>query len=151
MARAVQLSLVTMVFSPQLTSNRRAFSLVEVVIALGLISFVLVGLLGLMSAGLGGIRNASDESSSVMIAKKLVAEIGQNSLDDILASTFSDRWFDAEGQEVPATDPFVVYRATASAELNPGPPENLGKIIVSVRHHAGVEPPRIWVSYVAGN
>ena len=140
-----------MVFLPQHRRIRRAFSLVEVVIALGLISFVLVGLLGLMSAGLGGMRDASDESSSVMIAKKLVAEIGQNSLDDILSSTFSDRWFDAEGQEVTATDPFVVYRATASAELNTGSPESLGKIIVSVRHHAGIEPPRIWVSYVARN
>jgi uncharacterized protein (TIGR02598 family) len=140
-----------MVFLPQHRGIRRAFSLVEVVIALGLISFVLVGLLGLMSAGLGGMRDASDESSSVMIAKKLVAEIGQNSLEDILSSTFSDRWFDAEGQEVTATDPFVVYRATASAELNTGSPESLGKIIVSVRHHAGIEPPRIWVSYVARN
>jgi len=140
-----------MVFLPQHRRIRRAFSLVEVVIALGLISFVLVGLLGLMSAGLGGMRDASDESSSVMIAKKLVAEIGQNSLDDILSSTFSDRWFDAEGQEVTATDPFVVYRATASAELNSGSPDSLGKIIVSVRHHAGIEPPRIWVSYVARN
>jgi uncharacterized protein (TIGR02598 family) len=140
-----------MAFLPQLPGNRRAFSLVEVVMALGLISFVLIGLLGLMSAGLGGIRSASDESSSVMIAKKLVAEIGQNSLDHILSSTFSDRWFDAEGQEVTATDPLVVYRATASAELNTGSPESLGKIIVSVRHHAGVEPPRIWVSYVAKN
>ena len=140
-----------MVFLPQHRRIRRAFSLVEVVIALGLISFVLVGLLGLMLAGLGVMRDASDESSSVMIAKKLVAEIGQNSLDDILSSTFSDRWFDAEGQEVTATDPFVVYRATASAELNSGSPDSLGKIIVSVRHHAGIEPPRIWVSYVARN
>jgi uncharacterized protein (TIGR02598 family) len=140
-----------MVFLPQYRKIRRAFSLVEVVMAIGLISFVLVGLLGLMSAGLGGIRNASDESSSAMIAKKLVAEIGQNSLDDILVSTFSDRWFDAEGQEVLETDPFRVYRAKASAELHPGLPENLGKIVVSVQHHAGVEPPRIWVSYVAGN
>jgi len=140
-----------MVFLPQYRKMRRAFSLVEVVMALGLISFVLVGLLGLMSAGLGGIRNASDESSSVMIAKKLVAEIGQNSLDHILSSTFSARWFDTEGQEVSASDPFVVYRATASAERTPGSPESLGKITVSVQHHAGVEPPRIWVSYVAGN
>jgi uncharacterized protein (TIGR02598 family) len=140
-----------MAFLPQLPGNRHAFSLVEVVMALGLISFVLIGLLGLMSAGLGGIRSASDESSSVMIAKKLVAEIGQNSFDHILTSTFSDRWFDAEGQEVPATDPLVVYRATANTELNTGSPETLAKIVVSVQHHAGVEPPRIWVSYVAKN
>ena len=140
-----------MVFLPQHRRIRRAFSLVEVVIALGLISFVLVGLLGLMLAGLGVMRDASDESSSVMIAKKLVAEIGQNSLDDILSSTFPERWFDAEGQEVTATDPFVVYVATASAEPNSGSPESLGKIIVSVRHHAGVEPARIWVSFVARN
>lgn len=128
-----------------------AFSLVEVVIALGLVSFSIVGLLGLMSAGLGGMQEASKESSSAMIAKKLTAEIQQNSLDQILSASFMERTFDAEGQEVPSSDPLISYRATASASRDTGSPESLARIVISIRHHTGVEPPRVWVSYVARN
>lgn len=43
--------------------SRRGFSLVEVAVALGLMSFVITGLLGLVPIGLNTIRDAKNDST----------------------------------------------------------------------------------------
>lgn len=54
-------------------SNDRAFSLVEVVLALGITSFVLVGLVGLLSTGLKSSRESEDQIQAANFASMVIA------------------------------------------------------------------------------
>jgi len=45
--------------------SRKAFSLVEVVLALGLVSFCLLAIVGLLPTGLRSVKNASAEAAAV--------------------------------------------------------------------------------------
>jgi len=53
----------------------RAFSLVEVVIAIGIFSFVIVGIFGLLPAALKQRENAAEETYAVLIAEELFAAV----------------------------------------------------------------------------
>lgn len=141
---------------PLKRKSKSAFSLVEVVIALGVVSFVIVGLLGLMSVGIGGIRNATDDSVSASIGKKMVSEMQQNTLSNLLsAPSFPVRWFNAEGQEVPQTDPFAVYKAQAVV-TNPNlagisSANMIGQITINIYRNTETTPSTVWISYAAKN
>lgn len=66
---------------------RRAFSLVEVVLALGLVSFVLVALLGLFVVGMGTERDSGEHIRASNLASRLITERRNNPLDP--AATFA--------------------------------------------------------------
>lgn len=55
--------------------RRKAFSLVEVVIAIGIFSFVIVGIFGLLPAALKQRENAAEETYAVLIAEELFAGV----------------------------------------------------------------------------
>jgi hypothetical protein len=55
--------------------QHRAFSLVEVVIAIGIFSFVIVGIFGLLPAALKQRENSAEETYAVLIAEELFAGI----------------------------------------------------------------------------
>jgi len=64
------------------TSPRRAFSLLEVTMALGLISFCLVALIGLMPIGIDSVRDASRQAEAVRLLKHLATGIQGSARDD---------------------------------------------------------------------
>lgn len=125
-----------------------AFSLVEVTLALAILAFALVGIVGLMPVGLRAMGDALDDTASSLVARRLMGEVRQSSLDAILANPMNARFFDAEGQEVPgAGDPFAIYQTTVVATAASSP--NLVKIKVLVARNGGYQPGRSFVSYVA--
>ena len=122
-----------------------AFSLIEVTIALGILAFALVGIMGLMPVGLRTMGDAIDDNSSSLIARRLVGEARQSSLDALITNTFTTRYFDFEGQEVAsASSPLSVYMAntTVSAQSS-----NLALVSITVsKNNSGN---RTFVSHVA--
>src|SRR5262245_29728356 len=62
-----------MSYLPDSSSRRRGFSLVEVVLALGLTTFCLVGLIGLFSVGIKTEHSSSDKLSATHILQGLIA------------------------------------------------------------------------------
>jgi len=56
------------------SANRRAFSLVEVVIAVGVVAFAFVAILGLIPAGMSQFRQATDTSVCAQIAQRIINE-----------------------------------------------------------------------------
>lgn len=54
---------------------RRAFSLVEVVLALGLVSFCLVAIIGMLPVGLQSVKNAKEESAAANALNQIAAGI----------------------------------------------------------------------------
>ncbi len=96
----------------------RAFSLVEVVLALGLFSFCIVAITGLLSVGLGSSRSVVNESSAVNIASSVfgawdVQRAGTVSLTipgfftnlpALSVSGSNDFYFDASGVQVESVE-----------------------------------------------
>lgn len=58
----------------RLSSRRRAFSLVEVTIAIGLVSFCLVAMLGVLPVGLSQERKSTDQTLATQALSAVVAD-----------------------------------------------------------------------------
>lgn len=58
-------------------SHARGFSLVEVCVALGVISFALVGIVGLFPLGISTLQTSIKETAAVNVATAIVADLHQ--------------------------------------------------------------------------
>lgn len=95
----------------------KAFSLVESVLALGVVSFVLVSILGLIPAGLKTYRSAMNFSIEANIARQISAEILQA---DARASNSQMRYFDDQGIETGSAQAVFVAKVHAPAAISGG-------------------------------
>ena len=69
--------------------------------ALGIMSFALMGIVGLLPAGLSQFRQAIDITIQSQIAQELVSELQRADYADIKSGTF---FFDSEGSPLTTTD-----------------------------------------------
>jgi len=61
-----------------------AFSLVEVVIAIGIVSFAFVGILGLLPAGMHQFRGAINTTVCTQIAQQIISDAQQTDFDTLI-------------------------------------------------------------------
>ena len=88
----------------------RGFSLVEVVLALGIISIAMVPLVGMLPIGLTTFRGSSDRTISVQIAQRIMNESRQAGFTNLTAMTTPQfRYFTDEGDETTAASPTKIY------------------------------------------
>ncbi len=81
--------------------SRRAFSLVEVVLALGLISAIFIPLLGMLSVGFSTMKESNVDVKASLIAQKCLASAQMVPFVKLEAST---KYLDYEGTEVPQSE-----------------------------------------------
>ncbi len=88
--------------------NRKiaGFSLVETAIALGIVGFALVGIVGMVPVGLGHFRKATSLTSESNIIKALSNDIGRTSYDQLRAYS---AYFDHQGMRVEAGNPQCIF------------------------------------------
>jgi type II secretory pathway pseudopilin PulG len=89
----------------QKARNANAFSLVEVVLAVGLFAFVVVGLIGLISVGLRVNRESIDEMEAAHLAESLLAI--RRVAPAVVTTDFPLPPFDA-ASSTPASRPLLV-------------------------------------------
>ncbi|GAT34688.1 Verru_Chthon cassette protein B [Terrimicrobium sacchariphilum] len=89
-----------------LRQRRRAFSLVEVVIALGIVSFAMMGIVGLIAVGMNTFRASIDTSVQSRIAQKAISDAV---LTDFSKLQAYEAYFDESGRPVSAGDEQRVY------------------------------------------
>jgi len=89
----------------------RAFSLVEVTIALGILAFVGVTILTLLPTALNSMQDTAMETISARIASQVVADLQQVEIGSA-SNAISQKSFDSEGVET--TGPQAVYRVFVS-------------------------------------
>jgi len=82
---------------PSAPAPRAGFSLVEVVLALGIVSFALLVMMGMVPVGLSTLRDAMNDSVKTQIVQRIAAEaqltpFGQ--IDDYISKTY---YFTEEG------------------------------------------------------
>ena len=75
------------IFSPR---RKRAFSLVEVTISLGILSFALAGITGLLSGSWSINRAAANDNALTQITRNIVENLRGQSMDDLLAWSSGD-------------------------------------------------------------
>lgn len=89
------------------------FSLVEVVLAIGVIALAFIPIFSLLPAGLTTFRQAIDNSVGSQIVQRLVGEAQQTDYPTLIATTTYQRYFDEQGNEV-ASDKDYIYTAEIS-------------------------------------
>ena len=97
---------------PRIRSDRDGFSLVEIALAVGIVAFAFVGLMGLLPVGLAHFRTAIDASVGSQIFQRVVTDLEQMEFDTLLALgdtapeskgdffVLKPRYFDDQGAEV---------------------------------------------------
>lgn len=80
------------------------FSLVEVTLAIGVVGFAFVALLGLLPVGMQTFRQAVDTSVRSQIVQRVFNEALQTNFETLVSVPSSDLYFDDQGNEVPRTE-----------------------------------------------
>ena len=96
------------------SAPKSGFSLIEVVIALGVLSFAIIPIVGLIGTSLQTYRGSIHETVSRQIMTQLAANAQQARLDDLVANPTATFYFDYEGLPVTSGDPDRIYTATVT-------------------------------------
>ena len=146
-----------------------AFSLVEVTLAIGVMGFAFVAIIGLVPVGLSNFRQTKNVSVASDIAARILSELqdtpftnlvgattaGQSwsltKVDNSTGNTIIFRYFDDQGTELKSTDSGIVYQVNVCVVNAPGfvvpgkttPPKNsaLAFVTVQVAYVPGGLPP----------
>lgn len=105
----------------RLPAHPCAFSLVEVVLALGIISLALVSIMGMTMVGLKGFRQAINTTIEAQIAQKLANELQQSSYTNLIVSGSTNYYFNYEG--VPTNAAEAAFTVTMAAPTNVALPD----------------------------
>jgi uncharacterized protein (TIGR02598 family) len=154
-------------FPPHLPfpARARGFSLVEVVMALGIMSFALMGIVGLLPAGLSQFRQAVDVTVKAQISQELTAMVQRT--DYAKLSDFGDQgsprisYYDSEGALLTANaEGTYAYMAktyrTTDADLGhllaptwSKPLTNVSAVKIAITSRTSPDRPHNSISYVA--
>lgn len=74
-----------------------AFSLVEVVLALGIVSFAFVGIIGMLPVGMSTFRQAIDATVQAQITQQILTDVEQTNFSDLSKLTSATYFFDDQG------------------------------------------------------
>lgn len=109
-----------------------AFSLVEVVLALGVLSFAILPMVGLIGGSLKSYQTAINDTVSRQIMTQLAGNAQQARLSDLQARPSATSYFDFEGNPVSQSDPLRVYTASVTSQPDTSLSTNLYRVQITV-------------------
>lgn len=117
------------------------FSLIEVTIALGVFSFAMLPIIGLVSSGMKSLRGSMDDSVRGDIVRKVVAEAMSVPYTELSAAFHGKLfYFDDEGVQQGSSNAQTVFVASNSVTAAPAlvtTDVNIAQLLkVAVRHFA---------------
>lgn len=112
-------------------AGKLAFSLVEVVLAMGVFSFAIIATFSLIGQSFKSYSSAINDTVSRQIMNQLAANVQQARISDLTNST---NYFDNEGNPVSSSDAMSVYTAnvTISSATTPYSSTNLYSVSIIV-------------------
>lgn len=112
--------------------GRNAFSLVEVTLALGLVSFAFVAILGLLPTGLTSLRDSMNQTVEAQILRSISS---QCVVSDFNHLSTNGLYFNDEGLPSTASSSFFSVKVTTNAPIYPGSAkgERLAESITTLR------------------
>lgn len=106
---------------PLISRASSAFTLIETVLAIGIVSFAFVALMGLLPCGLQVFRKAMDTTLEGQMVQHLVGQLSQTPYDDLTQLQGQDFWFDEAGGPVTESSAGI-YSASLSLNAQPALP-----------------------------
>jgi uncharacterized protein (TIGR02598 family) len=95
--------------------RERAFSLVEVTLALGIMAIAFIPIFGMLPVGMQTYRDSADKTQTIRITQKLLAEAQQTPFDKLSTLYSEVTYYDDEGEEIIVTSggepPNYIYSA----------------------------------------
>ena len=131
-------------------SRKSAFTLVETVLAIWIVSTVMIALMGLIPVGMKMMKEAGVNTVGARIANKLLGEVQLSEFDDIQQYNGKIYWFDDMGTQLKKGEDESKIRRIYTAKIEveeespkiPGAQENkfLKRVVVKVSNVLGDEP-----------
>jgi uncharacterized protein (TIGR02598 family) len=88
-------------------ASQKGLSLIEVTLAIGLVSFAIVPLMGLLAMGFTHYRSATEMNVEAVIVQQVrTLSAGITAAGQVLEETY----FDVDGTTTPANDPTAIYK-----------------------------------------
>ena len=94
--------------------SRRGFSLVEVVLAMGITSFALMGMLALLPIGLSTSHQAAEATTDAQIVQYVRNQLELTSFSSLSTWGNTTLYFDNQGLPAAVSDPGRIYTVTFS-------------------------------------
>jgi uncharacterized protein (TIGR02598 family) len=120
-----------------LRARTKAFSLVEVVLAIGVVAFAFLAMFGLLPVGLTTFRQAVDTTLGSQIVQRIINEAQQTDYPTLIANPTAQRYFDDQGNEVASlNNSLYTAEITVSAPTslpNTSTPDSTSLATVSVK------------------
>ena len=126
------------------------FSLVEVVLAIGVVSFAMMAVLGTLPVGLKSSRESRGQVATANIARQIQGELQQisfrpDSSDSLTVQNLAETpfYFSLEGTRTDAAGAYYVASFAVSGVTLPGlsiDPANARRVTVTVSHPADAAP-----------
>ena len=129
-----------------MTRSRNAFSLVEVVLALGVIVAVFIPLLGLLSGGLAMMKESNVDVKTSLIAQKFLAAAQMVPYAKLAPS---QKFLDYDGNEVSEANSVFTVNIVPAPTVNLLGSSNLTRVTVTFLGPGVENRPRIFASSVA--
>jgi len=117
-----------------------AFSLVEICVALGVVSFAFIGIFGLLLQGMNVFGTSINTSIQSQIVQHVIDDAQQTDFDNLVSQGTQQRYFDNEGEDLgssPAPNSIYSVRVTPTPTLVPGsnsPSVNLLTVTIQIVH-----------------
>ena len=118
-------------------ATRMGFSLIEVILAIGVIAIAIVPMFGLLPAGLNTFRKTMDNTVSAQIAQQVMGEMQQTDFNVLENMSVDSRYFDRNGVEISdASHSQWVYRTIAvmktPIDVGGTSSTSIGKVVIQV-------------------
>ncbi len=131
--------------------NRNGFTLVELTLAIGVMSFALVAILGLMPVGLKTSQDAILDTTKAQILQKVTTDLSMISFGEELDEYITkEHYFDYEGKMVDSAEDGIFVMEVVDNEVKspqfPGVEEvsemeeRLGRVLVSIQRNVPERP-----------
>jgi uncharacterized protein (TIGR02598 family) len=103
-------------------ASASAFTLIETVLAIGIVSFAFVALMGLLPCGLQVFRKAMDTTLEGQMVQHLAGKLSQTPYADLSDMQGQNFWFDEAGGPVDEQSADGIYTASVSLNSQPALP-----------------------------
>lgn len=125
----------------------RAFSLIEVAMAMGIVAFAFTALMGMLPVGLGLFRDATDTSVATRIVQKVSGDLQQADFNSIASADGNVIYFDEQGTVVSSVNGAIYWARVSifSGAQLPGNSQvsngDLARVVIQVAHNPAAKQP----------
>ena len=124
-------------------SGSRAFTLIEVCLAIGILSFALILMVGLLPSGLGQLTSSIDSLRAQAISRQVLVGAQQTDFNTLKSMGTYSLYFDYSGNQLQQNGSDTIYTAIVTIDDNAELPgtstsqSTLLKVVIEVRKTQG--------------